>query len=115
MAASGSSVKSSLAEIGHQDGHDLLRVERPPGVTVDQLQPAVRKLAGQQGVGIADLPQGAAQGGDLPRGMRPPVLRRGTEIAGPHAAQLLDPIANADGGVVGIVVRGHGWLSKGFW
>jgi hypothetical protein len=57
-----------------------------PQVTVDEDQRAVGQLAGEQGVGVADLGQDPAEGVGLGLRVCPPVLRVRRQVAGPDAA-----------------------------
>ena len=78
----------AVVQIDHQHRH--LHVGRGLGaeVAVDQFQRAVGQFAGQQGVGIADLGQHAAQGVLLGLRMGAPVLRIAAATRRPSPAAI---------------------------
>ena len=84
----------SLVNVEHQHGHLLLGRCLSPEVPIHKHQRAVRKLAGQQGIGIANLGQNATQGILLGLGMRAPVLWVGDKLGSFYPTKLADSVAD---------------------
>jgi len=75
-----------IGDIEQEDRHQLVRGGLGTEVAVDQLEGAVRKLAGHESIGIADLGEDATEGVLLLGRMGAPVLGIGPKLTGLNAA-----------------------------
>ena len=76
-----------LGKVKDENRHDLLGVQAPAKVPVDEHENPVL-LSCDQGIGVADLPQQAPKRRALALGVTPPVPGVGGEVAGADPAKL---------------------------